>query len=282
MAQQRAHNPRRMQFRGQAPTAGIAFFADMWLHIARTDGTHYHGGDQLLAIVDGTLAMEVDGRAFTLKAGDAVTIPGGTPHHVLKAPGSRAARLLNLVLTPDDSILADQVHRLPRHPLPVDPRELHAIAAGLPADADGADADLPTVMAAVWRMVELVHAAAKQTDQRVREQALDPRVAMCEVLIHELLDQTELGCQLLADRVNLSRSQLDRLYRDQFGHSSTQRICDLRLERARHLLIATGYSVKQIAGACGFGRTVNLTRALRDAEGCTPSEYRERMLRVDD
>ena len=228
----------------------------------------------MLAVLDGALAMEVDEAAQTLTAGEACRIPAGVAHHVVRPAHAGVVRLLNLRLTAEDSLMAQEVASLPRQVVRVDPIEMMQLANSV---GDHPDIPLPTLMAAVWRLVAAVREAGHVDHRQIVDQSLDPRLAVCETLIREMLDRARLDATLLADRVGLSRSQLDRLYRDRFDQSPTARIKQARIDQARRLLTASSYSVKQIAAVCGFGRTVNFTRAFRDAHGYTPSEFRDEL-----
>ena len=271
-----AHNPRRMLYRGEAPESGVQMFADMWLHVERSDGWHHHSGDQVLAVLDGALAMGVGEQMLTVTTGEALRIPAGTPHHVVRSAQAQAARLLNLRLLEGQTPLSREVAQLPQRPLPVEMVEMQGLSQSLLAvDASTQSNPIPTLLAGVWRLVAMV--ARADGDHRLRAdlRSMDPRLATCEALIHQMLDQADLDAALLANRVGLSRSQLDRLYRQRFDQTPADRIRAARLDRARRLLTASGYSVKQIAAVCGFGQSVNLTRAFRSHEGCTPTQYRE-------
>jgi AraC-like DNA-binding protein len=80
----------------------------------------------------------------------------------------------------------------------------------------------------------------------------------------------------LANRANLSVSQLQREFQRLFGMSPTDYLLRVRLMMARRQLEHTTAPVGGIALDCGFYDQSHFTRAFRTATGMTPLEYRKR------
>jgi transcriptional regulator GlxA family with amidase domain len=78
----------------------------------------------------------------------------------------------------------------------------------------------------------------------------------------------------LARRANLSSRQLERLFRKYLSRTPTRYYLELRLHRARHLLIETTLSVLDVALACGFVSASHFSKCYRDSFGKTPREER--------
>jgi transcriptional regulator GlxA family with amidase domain len=81
----------------------------------------------------------------------------------------------------------------------------------------------------------------------------------------------------IAARVGVSERQLDRLFRRHLRTAPTLYYRQLRLDHARHLLIQTGLSALEIAGATGFSSSAHLARAFRAHFGSSPQAYRRLM-----
>ncbi len=79
---------------------------------------------------------------------------------------------------------------------------------------------------------------------------------------------------LLAEEVGLSTRQLERLFRRYLDRSPKRYYMELRLERARALLLQTDMSVINVALACGFTSPSHFSKCYRAHYGRTP--YRER------
>ncbi|MEM7059729.1 MAG: GlxA family transcriptional regulator [Pseudomonadota bacterium] len=78
----------------------------------------------------------------------------------------------------------------------------------------------------------------------------------------------------LAKGVNMSTRQLERLFRRYLNRSPKRYYMELRLEKARHLLLQTDMSVINVALACGFTSPSHFSKCYRNHFQRTP--YRER------
>lgn len=83
-----------------------------------------------------------------------------------------------------------------------------------------------------------------------------------------------LDCDNLACQVNISRRQLERLFRTHLKSSPAEYYLCLRLTRARQLLQQSSLSVTEIALACGFSSPSVFARAYRSLFGHAPSQDR--------
>lgn len=81
----------------------------------------------------------------------------------------------------------------------------------------------------------------------------------------------------IADDLGISVRQLERLFRQHLGTTPTRHHQEMRLERARSLLLQTELSVLEVAVACGFGSAGHFTRVYHGAFGVTPREQRGRL-----
>ncbi len=75
-------------------------------------------------------------------------------------------------------------------------------------------------------------------------------------------------------RVPVSRSTLDRRFREHLGHSPQDEIRAVQLGRAKQLLAETDHPMHRIAELVGFAHTEYFHFAFRRAFGRTPGEYR--------
>lgn len=76
---------------------------------------------------------------------------------------------------------------------------------------------------------------------------------------------------------NLSRSTLERRFKELIGHTPKVEILRVQLERARQLLAHTSLSQEEIAAKCGFNSAPYFCDAFRRAASETPGAYRTRM-----
>ena len=93
--------------------------------------------------------------------------------------------------------------------------------------------------------------------------------ALMEANLEEPLSLDEI-----ASLVGVSRRQIERLFKRYVGEVPTKYYLDMRLRRARSLLLQTSMSVMEIALACGFQSPPHFSKCYRDLFGHTPSAER--------
>jgi len=78
----------------------------------------------------------------------------------------------------------------------------------------------------------------------------------------------------IAERLDISHRQLDRLFRRHLGTSPTHHYLEMRLLRASGLLKQSELSVGEIAVGCGFQSASHLGRHFKQRYGQTPGKFR--------
>lgn len=79
----------------------------------------------------------------------------------------------------------------------------------------------------------------------------------------------------IAAQAALSERQFRRVFQSRFAMSPTQYLQQLRLDKARSLLLCDGYSLKRISQEVGVKDPRNLIRLFNKTFGCTPGEYQK-------
>jgi transcriptional regulator GlxA family with amidase domain len=74
----------------------------------------------------------------------------------------------------------------------------------------------------------------------------------------------------------VSRRQIERLFKRHVGQVPTRYYLEMRLRRARELLLQTSMSVLDIAVACGFRSPPHFSKCYRMLFGHAPSTERQR------
>ena len=78
----------------------------------------------------------------------------------------------------------------------------------------------------------------------------------------------------IADYVGLSRRQIERLFRQEMGRSPARYYLEIRLDRARHLLIQSSMPVVEVAVACGFVSASHFSKCYRELYARSPQQER--------
>ncbi|UZD92168.1 GlxA family transcriptional regulator [Cognatishimia activa] len=107
------------------------------------------------------------------------------------------------------------------------------------------------------------------TRMGVRHPRLGQVIDLMEANIEEPVSPSEL-----AESVGMSTRQLERLFRRYLDRSPKRYYMELRLGRARNLLMQTDMSIINVAIACGFSSPSHFSKCYRTHYGITP--YRER------
>jgi transcriptional regulator GlxA family with amidase domain len=90
-------------------------------------------------------------------------------------------------------------------------------------------------------------------------------IEVMEANISEPLSLVEV-----AGFIGLSRRQVERLFRREMGRSPARYYLELRLERARHLLLQSSMPIVEIAFACGFISASHFSKCYRELYGKSP------------
>ncbi|MGY9046872.1 AraC family transcriptional regulator [Puniceibacterium antarcticum] len=134
---------------------------------------------------------------------------------------------------------------------------------------------------------ELANAVADQliyssirTDQDTQRLSVPTRIGVRHPKLSMVIQMMEshieepISPALLATDVGLSTRQLERLFRRYLNRSPKRYYMELRLQKARNLLMQTDMSVINVALACGFASPSHFSKCYRAHYETTP--YRER------
>ncbi len=115
----------------------------------------------------------------------------------------------------------------------------------------------------------LVNKDIKFKDSNDRNEALDIAVKYIEKNFASHIDM-----KILENVTNMHRSNIYRLFLNNFGISPTEYIRNSRLENALYLLKNTDYSIKKISVSCGFSDSVYFCKVFKNVYKKTPSDTR--------
>ena len=134
---------------------------------------------------------------------------------------------------------------------------------------------------------ELANAVADQmiyssirTDQDTQRLSVPTRIGVRHPKLSKVIQMMEINIEepispsILAKDVGMSTRQLERLFRRYLDRSPKRYYMELRLQKARNLLMQTDMSVINVALACGFASPSHFSKCYRAHYHTTP--YRER------
>jgi len=167
-------------------------------------------------------------------------------------------------------------------------KEIFTIDGGRMTAAGGtASIDLFLKLLAEHHGPDLANAVADQliyntirTDQDTQRLSVPTRIGVRHPKLAQVIGVMEAHIEdpispaTLARDVGMSTRQLERLFRRYLGRSPKRYYMELRLQKARNLLMQTEMSVINVALACGFSSPSHFSKCYRAHYDTTP--YRER------
>lgn len=117
----------------------------------------------------------------------------------------------------------------------------------------------------------------QRMDLRTRLGVAHPKLLRVVALMEGSIERP-LSSRELAEAVELSPRQLERLFLKHLGHPPTRHYLKLRLGRSRQLLRQTGMPVLAVAVSCGFTSASHFSKSYTDLFGHPPSTERKQVL----
>jgi AraC family transcriptional regulator, L-arginine-responsive activator len=108
---------------------------------------------------------------------------------------------------------------------------------------------------------------------RNRLGAIHPKLTQAVILMESNIEEP-LTTDEIARHVCVSRRQLERIFKQYLNSVPSQYYLELRLNRARQMLLQTSKSIIQIGLSCGFSSGPHFSSAYRNCFGITPREDR--------
>ncbi|GFE66784.1 GlxA family transcriptional regulator [Litoreibacter roseus] len=126
---------------------------------------------------------------------------------------------------------------------------------------------------------QLIYSSIR-TDQDQQRLSIPTRIGVRHPKLSRVIQIMETNIEdpispsLLAKEVGMSTRQLERLFRRYLNRSPKRYYMEIRLQKARNLLMQTDMSVINVALACGFASPSHFSKCYRSHYDTTP--YRER------
>ncbi|WP_308622134.1 helix-turn-helix domain-containing protein [Massilia sp. Se16.2.3] len=137
------------------------------------------------------------------------------------------------------------------------------------------------VQAPVKELLCVDRVRGREERQRVALQArfgtLQPKLTEAVTLMEANIEEP-LSTDEIAQLAGVSRRQLERLFKQYLGTLPSRYYLELRLQRARQLLLDTNHSIVQVGLMCGFSSGSHFSTAFGALFGNTPREERQRRL----
>ena len=91
----------------------------------------------------------------------------------------------------------------------------------------------------------------------------------------------EISLSVLAEQFHLNPQYISQLFKSEIGVNFLVYLTNIRMEKAKKLLLSTALSIAEVAEQSGYGEYRVFTKVFKKSEGITPSQYRRDFLEGD-
>ncbi len=275
-------NPRLNRFVLRLPNLGLEkiWLTETFFEYAGT--WHMHPQTQVLIVLEGGMRLQLDDDVdWNLRPGEGAVIGAGVRHCTVHIPDTRRMLIISLLVSNEPPNL---LHNwITRSTLcwrwTCDPAILAASAEQLNLMAhENGPLNPARVMHAVWGLMvpqgsSMVPRELTSTSVDGADAGVDKRVLFIESLMRNSCSDP-FDAERLARSLQLSVSQMNRLFKLHRNSTPLRVLQRIRLEEARQYLVNSSLSAKEIATRCGFVNAAHFSKLFRQAYGMTPRAYR--------
>ena len=92
----------------------------------------------------------------------------------------------------------------------------------------------------------------------------------------------EISLAVLAEQFHLNPQYISQLFKSEIGVNFLAYLTNIRMEKAKKLLLSTSLSIAEVAEQSGYGDYRVFTKVFKKSEGITPSQYRRDFQKADE
>lgn len=283
--------------------ANIPFAITRCVHdVHNTPIDHSHDFIELVYLVSGRADHVFEGEAYPIQAGDVFIINPGEVHTYRTEPDERI-EIINCLFTPElihepllkELGVSQSMDYFYVHPF-LDKRErfhhrlnLHGAGAGhvlqlmegIIAEWESRRSGYYTVLK--LQMLQLLIVLSRYYGDACKAKDKKPlRVSEHSLLVRRITGFLErhydkkLAIPALCELFTISTRQLNRVFKQETGQTVTERIHQIRIERAKQMLDEGDDKVISVAQRVGYEDPAFFTQLFRRKVGCSPGQYRAR------
>ncbi|SDM84230.1 AraC-type DNA-binding protein [Paenibacillus sp. yr247] len=265
-----------------------------------TPSVHSHDFIELVYLVSGQTEHLFEGESYRIQAGDVFIINPGEVHTYRTEPGE-CIEIINCLFTPElihESLLKElgvsqSMDFYYVHPF-LNPRERFHHRLNLVGSASSHVLSLLETMITEWehhrpgyltiiklQMLQLLILLSRCYTDSTSKEKKSSRTANHTILVRRITGFLErhfdkkMTIPDLCELFNVSSRQLNRVFKQETNQTVTERIHDIRIDRAKQYLAEGDEKVIHVAHRVGYEDPAFFTQLFRRKVGCSPGQYRD-------
>jgi len=127
------------------------------------------------------------------------------------------------------------------------------------------------------RLVELLLQSYNEYFEYVKSKDSKQTVHGIRAYIEENYTNPELSLNLISEKFKLNSKYVSQIFKEQLGINFADFLIELRIARAKQLLLVTSSSINEISAQVGYEIPLSFGRAFKKHVGVSPSDYRKNM-----
>ncbi|MFC5467981.1 helix-turn-helix domain-containing protein [Cohnella suwonensis] len=260
--------------------------------------SHRHDSTEIMYVIQGECVVAWEGedgkeRSDKLAKGDFVVLDALVPHRLVV---EGACRMLNVEFgfaerSPDDGFpsigelaarelsLRELISASARHLALKDPDDVYHALRSLVLELDRKETNDGGVMERLLLSQLLIRIARLRGESQLSGGAGDTYVKKCIGFLGQNYDRP-LSVQEAAAHVNVHPGYLQRIFKAQTGRTLVAYLTELRMEKAKMLLLHTDIPIADVSDYVGAGSRQYFHEVFKKHTGLTPLAFRNSMDRM--
>lgn len=127
-------------------------------------------------------------------------------------------------------------------------------------------------------LLEVIHEIFQTLEESQKKRQKNRKEGCTEcakTYIDQHFEDPMIGLYSIAEMLGISNSYLSTSFKKQYGLGIAQYINQLRIEKAKKMILNTDYSIKEIAFRVGFTSDMTFIRVFKQFENVTPGKYKK-------
>lgn len=223
--------------------------------------THYHPWFEFNYVSKGSLYTTINGKEFYIEAGQAYIIPPGVPHSHRHNNTGDDGICIRFSLNSTAKNRITDVLSVPR---------AYPFDVGLKMKLYGGILSTQAEFAA-WLMQLFELWNEKEPKAEIMQNTFAAQV----ILYLEEYYRTKIKVADISRAMNTSYRTLARKFASETGMSVLDKLTEIRLDKAKQLLISTKLPIYDIAVKVGYENEFYFSKIFKDKINCSPKDYRK-------